>query len=43
LPLTPLKPSVIASNLAKNQAANSSRSNDMNIMDFANDDDYHTS
>jgi alpha-L-fucosidase len=42
-PLTPLEPPIIASNLAKNQAANSSWSDDMNIMDFANDDDYRTS
>nr|GFB22412.1 hypothetical protein [Tanacetum cinerariifolium] len=41
--LPPLAPPLIASNLAKNQAANSSWSDDMNIMDFANDDDYHTS
>jgi alpha-L-fucosidase len=41
--LPPLAPPLIASNLAKNQAANSSWSDDMNIMDFANDDDYRTS
>ena len=34
---------VISSNLAKNVPANSSWSDDMNIMDFANDDDYKTS
>jgi alpha-L-fucosidase len=42
-PLAPLELPIIASNLAKNQAANSSWSDDMNIMDFANDDDYRTS
>jgi alpha-L-fucosidase len=42
-PLTPSEPPIIASNIAKNQAANSSWSDDMNIMDFANDDDFHTS
>lgn len=34
---------IIASNLAKNQPANSSWSDDMNIMDFANDDDFNSS
>ncbi|WP_121811273.1 alpha-L-fucosidase [Mucilaginibacter kameinonensis] len=34
---------VIASNLAKHQPANSSWSDDMNIMDFANDDDFGSS
>jgi len=42
-PLKLLEPPIVASNLAKNQAANSSWSDDMNIMDFATDDDYHTS
>lgn len=42
-PLPPLGLPIISSNLAKNQAANSSWSNDMNIMDFANDDSYRTS
>ncbi|AEV98607.1 coagulation factor 5/8 type domain protein [Niastella koreensis GR20-10] len=32
-----------ATNLAKHQPANSSWSNDMNIMDFANDDDFGSS
>lgn len=34
---------IISSNLAKNQAANSSWSDDMNISDFANDDSFSTS
>jgi len=34
---------IISSNLAKNKPANSSWSDDMNIMDFANDDDFTTS
>jgi alpha-L-fucosidase len=34
---------IISSNLAKNQAANSSWSDDMNISDFANDDSFNTS
>ncbi|WP_158826858.1 alpha-L-fucosidase [Mucilaginibacter lacusdianchii] len=34
---------IISKNLAKNQPANSSWSDDMNIMDFANDDDFHSS
>lgn len=34
---------IISRNLAKNQPANSSWSDDMNIMDFANDDDFTTS
>jgi alpha-L-fucosidase len=42
-PLMPLERPITASNLAKNQAANSSWSDDMNIMDFANDDDYQSS
>jgi alpha-L-fucosidase len=33
---------VISSNIAKHQPANSSWSDDMNIMDFANDDDFTT-
>lgn len=41
--LASLEPPITASNLAKNQAANSSWSDDMNIMDFANDDDYRSS
>jgi alpha-L-fucosidase len=42
-PLAPLELPITASNLAKNQPANSSWSDDMNIMDFANDDDYRSS
>jgi alpha-L-fucosidase len=34
---------IISSNLAKNKPSNSSWSDDMNIMDFANDDDYKSS
>jgi alpha-L-fucosidase len=34
---------IISSNLAKNQPSTSSWSDDMNIMDFANDDDFTTS
>lgn len=34
---------VISANLAKRKASNSSWSNDMNIMDFANDDDFGSS
>jgi alpha-L-fucosidase len=34
---------IISTNLAKNQPANSSWSDDMNIMDFANDDDFQSS
>jgi alpha-L-fucosidase len=34
---------VISSNLALNKPSNSSWSDDMNIMDFANDDDFKTS
>ena len=41
LPLLDLP--IISSNLAKHAPANSSWSDDMNIMDFANDDDYKTS
>ena len=33
---------IIASNIAKHKPSNSSWSNDMNIMDFANDDDFGT-
>jgi len=42
-PLPPLALPIISSNLAINQAANSSWSDDMNIMDFANDDSYKSS
>lgn len=41
--LSPLNAPIISSNLAINQAANSSWSDDMNIMDFANDDRYNSS
>lgn len=41
LPVTELP--VISSNLAIGQKSNSSWSNDMDIMDFANDDDFKTS
>jgi len=34
---------IISHNLAKHQQSNSSWSDDMNIMDFANDDDFTTS
>ncbi|WP_419698963.1 alpha-L-fucosidase [Mucilaginibacter sp. NFX135] len=34
---------IISTNLAKKQPANSSWSDDMNIMDFANDDNFHSS
>jgi len=42
-PLPPLPPNVapiISPNIAKKQASNSSWSDDMNIMDFANDDSF---
>ena len=41
--LGPIVAPIISHNLAKNQPANSSWSDDMNIMDFANDDDFTTS
>ncbi len=41
--LAPLAPPVISSNLAKHVAARSSWSDDMNIVDFATDDDYQSS
>jgi alpha-L-fucosidase len=41
--LSPLAPPIISSNIAINVPANSSWSDDMNIMDFANDDDYKSS
>jgi len=41
LPVTDLP--VISSNLAKGKISNSSWSDDMDIMDFANDDDFKTS
>ncbi|RZJ82236.1 MAG: carbohydrate-binding protein [Flavobacterium sp.] len=33
---------IISSNIAKNVKSNSSWSDDMNLMDFANDDNFHT-
>jgi len=42
-PLPALSLPIISSNLAINQAANSSWSDDMNIMDFATDDSYKSS
>ena len=42
-PLPKLDAPIIAHNLAKHQSSNSSWSDDMNIMDFANDDDFTTS
>jgi len=41
--LGPIEAPIISHNLAKHQPANSSWSDDMNIMDFANDDDFTTS
>jgi len=41
--LPPIDAPITASNIAKNQPSNSSWSDDMNIMDFANDDDFSTS
>jgi alpha-L-fucosidase len=41
--LSPLEAPIISSNLAINKAANASWSDDMNIMDFANDDRYGSS
>ncbi len=41
--LSPLEDPIISSNIAINAPANSTWSDDMNIMDFANDDDYHSS
>jgi alpha-L-fucosidase len=41
--LPPIEAPIISHNLAKNQPSNSSWSDDMNIMDFANDDDFTTS
>jgi alpha-L-fucosidase len=42
-PLPKLDAPIISHNLAKHQQSNSSWSDDMNIMDFANDDDFGTS
>ncbi|RFZ81129.1 carbohydrate-binding protein [Mucilaginibacter terrenus] len=41
--LAPTGAPIISTNLAKNKPANSSWSDDMNIMDFANDDDFISS
>jgi len=41
--LTSIPAPIISSNLAKNEPANSSWSDDSNISDFANDDDFSTS
>jgi alpha-L-fucosidase len=41
-PLPPTDAPIISSNLAKHQPANSSWSDDMNIMDFGNDDNFKT-
>ena len=42
-PLPPTEAPIISHNLAKRQPANASWSDDMNIMDFGNDDNFHTS
>ena len=42
-PLPPTEAPIISHNLAKRQPANASWSNDMNIMDFGNDDNFYTS
>ncbi len=42
-PLPPLDAPIISSNIAKKQASSSSWSDDDNIMDLANDDDFTTS
>jgi len=42
-PLPPVEAPIISSNLAKKQATAGSWSNDMNIMDFANDDNFRSS
>ena len=41
--LPPAEAPVISSNLAKRQPANGSWSDDMSIMDFGNDDNFHSS
>ncbi len=41
--LGPVDAPIISSNIAKHQPTNSSWSNDMDIMDFANDDNFSTS
>jgi alpha-L-fucosidase len=43
IPLPMIDLPIISSNIAINKPSNSSWSDDMNIMDFANDDDYKTS
>jgi alpha-L-fucosidase len=43
IPIPAIDLPIISSNLAKNKPSNASWSDDMNIMDFANDDDYETS
>jgi alpha-L-fucosidase len=40
--ISPVERPVIASNIAKKKPADSSWSDDMNIMDFANDDNFNT-
>ncbi len=40
--LPPTEAPIIASNIAKRKPANASWSDDMNIMDFGNDDNFHT-
>jgi alpha-L-fucosidase len=40
--LPPTEAPIISPNLAKHQPANASWSDDMNIMDFGNDDNFHT-
>lgn len=42
-PLPPVEAPIISSNLAKKQSTAGSWSNDMNIMDFANDDNFRSS
>ena len=42
-PLPPGVPPIISPNLAKRQAANASWSDDMDIMDFGNDDNFRSS
>src|ERR1700754_397863 len=41
--LPPTEAPIIASNIAKRKPANASWSDDMNIMDFGNDDNFHSS
>jgi alpha-L-fucosidase len=41
--LPPTQAPIISTNIARHQPANSSWSDDMNIMDFGNDDNFHTS